>query len=374
MASGCIIFFFIMHSREDFIETLIHKYERYVAPFTFIIGFVFDTLTLRRIDIWFDHYILIGYLLLAAIGIIMVNAYEAGHLHVRPWDSVVPFMPVMVQFGFGGLFSAFVIFYTISGVVSKSWFFLLVLCVLLIGNERFRKRYQHLTFQLSIFFIVLFSYMIFALPLISKQIGTLMFLLSGVASLVLLGLFILFLSQIVPLVRRSYRSIGVSVGIIYVAFHLLYFANIIPPIPLSLKESGIYHTVAREASGSYRLTFESPPWYAFLRETNSTYHWREGESIYFFSSVFAPTELNTIIFHHWFYYDDIKKKWVDRGNISIPIIGGRGGGYRGYSFVSSGKPGKWRVEVTTMQGQTLGRETFTVIKADNERTFRTKLK
>lgn len=363
-----------MRSREDVIEMLIHKYERFVAPFTFIIGFILDTVTLKRIDLWFDHYILIGYLLLAAIGIIVVNAYEAGRLHVRPLDWIVPFMPVIVQFGFGGLFSAFIIFYTISGVVSKSWFFLLVLCVLLIGNERFRKRYQHLTFQLSIFFIVLFSYMIFALPLISKQIGTLMFLLSGVASLVLLGLFVLLLSRIAPPVRRGYRSIGVSVGIIYVAFHLLYFANIIPPVPLSLKESGVYHAVVREASGAYRVTFESPPWYAFFRETNSTYHWREGELIYFFSSVFAPTELNTTIFHHWFYYDSIEKKWIDRGNISIPIIGGRGGGYRGYSFVSSGTLGKWRVEVTTAQGQTLGRETFTVVKADNKVELVTNLK
>lgn len=363
-----------MRSREDVIEILIHKYERYIAPFTFIIGFVLDTVTLKRIDIWFDHYILIAYLLLAAIGIVIVNAYEAGHLHFRPLDWVVPFMPIVVQFGFGGLFSAFVIFYTVSGVIAKSWFFLLVLCVLLIGNERFRKHYQHLTFQLSIFFVVLFSYTIFALPLITKQIGTMMFLLSGVASLVLLSLFLLLLSRVTPLIRQSYRPIAMSVGIIYLVFHLLYFANIIPPIPLSLKESGVYHAVTRETNGAYRVTFESPPWYAFLRETSSTYHWREGESIYFFSSIFAPTQLNINIFHRWFYYDRIKKEWTSQGNVSIPIVGGRDRGYRGYSFVTSGKSGKWRVEVVTAEGQILGRETFMVVKADDSRELGTTLK
>lgn len=364
-----------MRSREDLIEMLIHRYERYVAPFTFIIGFVLDTVTLKRIDLWFDHYILIAYLLLAATGILVVNAYEAGHLHFRPLDWMVPFMPIVVQFGFGGLFSAFVIFYTKSGVIAKSWLFLLVLCVLLVGNERFRKHYQHLIFQLSIFFIVLFSYTIFALPLITKQIGTTMFLLSGVASLGLLGFFVLLLSRVTPFIKQSRRSLGISVGIIYVVFHVCYFANIIPPIPLSLKESGVYHTVARQSNGTYRVTFESPRWYAFFHKTNSIYHWYEGEPIYFFSSVFAPTQLNINIIHHWFYYDTMKNKWVSRGEIPIQIIGGRDGGYRGYSFVTSGKPGKWRVDVVTAQGQqVLGREIFTVVKADSNTELVTELK
>jgi len=353
-----------MQSREDLIEMLIHKYERYIAPFMFVVGFIFDTLTLKRIDVWFDHFILIGYLLLAGIGISIVNAYEAGHLRFRPWDWVVPFMPVVVQFGFGGLFSAFVIFYTKSGVIATSWIFLLMLCVLLIGNEHFRKHYQHLTFQLSIFFVVLFSYTIFALPLITKQIGTKMFLLSGIASLGLLGLFLLLLSRITPLIKESYRSLGMSVGIIYFVFHLCYFTNIIPPIPLSLKESGVYHAVIRQDNGAYRVMFESPLWYASFRKTNSTYHWHEGESIYFFSSIFAPTQLNINIFHHWFYYDTIKNKWISKAEVSIPIIGGRDGGYRGYSFITSGKPGKWRVDVVTAENQVVGRETFTVVETD----------
>ncbi len=364
----------MVRSREDVIEMLIHKYERYIAPFTFVMGFVLDTVTLKRIDIWFDHYILIGYLLLAAGGIIVVNAYEAGHLHVRPLDVVVPFMPIVVQFGFGGLFSAFVIFYTVSGVIAQSWLFLFVLCVLLIGNERFRKHYQRLTFQVSIFFVVLFSYTIFALPLITKQIGTGMFLLSGAASLGLLGLFLLLLSRVTPLIRQRYQTIGISVGVIYLAFHVFYFTNIIPPIPLSLKESGVYHAVARETNGAYRVTFESPSWYAFLRETSSLYHWREGESIYFFSSIFAPTQLNITVLHRWFYYNTLKKEWINRGNVSIPIVGGRDKGYRTYSFVTSGDLGKWKVEVMTEQGQILGRETFTVVGVQKERELETKLK
>ena len=349
-----------MQSREQFIESMIHRYERYVAPFTFVMGFVLDTITLKRIDIWFDHIILFGYLMLAGIGMIVVNAYEAGRLRFRPFDSIVPFMPVVVQFGFGGLFSAFVIFYTQSGVIAKSWLFLLILGVLLIGNERFRKHYQRLTFQLSIFFVVLFSYTIFALPLVTKQIGVGTFLLSGVVSIAALGLFLFLLGIAAPqYVRQSRKALVVSIGVIYVIFHLFYFFNIIPPIPLAVKESGIYHSVKKDSNG-YHLSFEPAAWYAFFRKTSSVYHWQRGEPIYFFSSLFAPTKLNITIIHHWFYYDEARGVWVDRGSVSIPIVGGRDQGYRGYSYITSGKPGMWRVEVATVQGQVVGRETFTV--------------
>ncbi len=354
-----------MQSREDFIEGLIRRYERSIAPVMFVFGFIFDTLTLRRIDVWFDHIILITYLLIASTGIVIVNAYQSGRLRMQPFDSFVPFLPIAVQFAFGGFFSIFVIFYTKSGAIGQSWLFLLVLCVLLVGNEHFRKQYQHLVFQLSIFFVVLFSYSIFALPILTKQIGIAIFVLSGLASLVLLGLFVLILRAIIPReFRQSRKALGISIAIIYLCFHLFYFLNIIPPIPLSIKESGIYHSVTKIEEG-YRVEFEPAAWYEFFRGTSGLYHWRDGERIYFFSSVFAPTELTVKIFHHWFYYDDTKRRWIDRGSILISMIGGRDGGYRGYSFVTSVKPGKWRVEVTTFEGQIVGRETFRVEESSN---------
>ena len=59
----------------EFTEKLIHKYERRVAPFTFIIGFLFDTFTLTRIDLWIDHLVIILYLALAGIGIVIYNLF-----------------------------------------------------------------------------------------------------------------------------------------------------------------------------------------------------------------------------------------------------------------------------------------------------------
>ena len=398
-----------MESRHELIEKLIHKYERYIAPFTFILGFVFDTLTLRRIDLWFDHIIILFYIFIAAAGITILNLYEAGRLRFTPSeiykkfkiglkkllsllipskffhsasltgfkisDSAIPFVPVVMQFAFGGLFSAFVIFYTTSAAVGNSWLFLLALALLSIGNERFRKHYQRLAFQLNIFFIALFSYFIFAVPLILRKIGPAFFLLSGLVSLVFLALFILWLYYLIPQqVKQAGKTLLLGIGSIYLLFNLLYFFNIIPPIPLSLKEGGVYHSIKRLETGEYELVYEPVRWQLPFQSTNSIYHWRPGEPVYFFSAVFAPTRLDINIFHQWSYYNKDKNGWDDYGRIKFPIVGGRDGGYRGYSYRTGVQPGKWRVEVKTEQGQILGRQTFTIVRGNDEVLFKTTVK
>ena len=364
-----------MPSRHEIVEALIHKYERYVAPFTFVFGFALDTVTLRRVDLWVDHFVLLGYIFIAGAAIVVLNVYESGRLRFRVLDWTIQFVPVVMQFAFGGLLSAFVIFYTKSGTLAKSWLFFLVLAALLIGNERFRKKYQRLTFQFSIFFIALFSYSIFALPVFIGKMGVVIFLASGFLSLALTGLFIVLLSwAISQQIAQSRRALAVSIGSIYFLFHLFYFTNIIPPIPLSLKESGVYHSVELVPEGDYVVRYEPAPWYMFLSNTNSIYHWREGEPVYFFSSVFAPIQLTVSIRHRWYYYEESAGEWIQYADVPFPIYGGRDGGYRGYSFITGARPGKWRVEAVVGRGQVLGQEKFTIGEADKEFELKTGVK
>ena len=353
-----------MPSKQELIESLIHKYERFIAPFTFVAGFVFDTLTLKRVDLLFDHLVILANLILAGLAIIVLNLYEAGRFRFRAVVFLIPFAPVLMQFAFGGLFSAFVIFYTKSAALGKSWIFLLTLIMLLVGNEKFRKKYERFVFQLSLFFIAVFSYSIFALPIFFKKMGDGIFLLSGLASVILVALFVLFLFRFVSYpIKRNLRVLALSIGGIYAAFNFLYFLNIIPPAPLSLKESGIYHSIERD-NGGYIMSFEPALWYLFFDETSRIYHWREGEPVYYFSSVFAPTDFAVPIMHRWSFYDDIQKGWVKKESIRFAITGGRDGGYRGYSFKTAILPGKWRVEVMTDDGRVLGREVFHVVRKE----------
>ena len=90
------------------------------------------------------------------------------------------------------------------------------------------------------------------------------FILSGCLALILFWLSLRALRLVArEEVEKSKRVLLPIVGILFVTFNVLYFNNMIPPIPLSLKEIGIYHTVERTLASEYRLSFEKAPWYAF---------------------------------------------------------------------------------------------------------------
>lgn len=349
------------------IKALYLKYEKFILPLSFIFGLLVDSLTLRRIDLLFENLVFITNLSAAALVIALFNAYDAGKLRGKIFDKIIPFSPILMQFAFGNLFSAFIIFYVRSGTAFVSWPFLIALAVLFIGNEFFRTRYSRLTFHMSVFFVALFSYSIFILPVLLDKIGPIIFLLSGVAALLALGLMIFFLSRIMPeRLKLNLRPLLFSIGGLYIIFNVLYFTNIIPPVPLSLKESGIYHSLKRVYDVDnyiYQAMFEPAPKYLFFETQSNVFHWVPGNPIYAYSAVFSPTNINIPIYHKWSYFDTETGDWLEAARVSFPIIGGTDGGYRGYSYIYIHNAGKWRLDVITARGQVLGRREFTVVEA-----------
>jgi hypothetical protein len=232
---------------------------------------------------------------------------------------------------------------------------------LLLGNERFVRLYMKFSFQISIFFTVLFSFLIFFLPVVFHRIGPYMFIASGITSLALIALFLSLLYRLTPeIVRQERTRVARIIAIIFIAFNILYFTNAIPPLPLALKDAGIYHGVSREFTGSYKLLAEPVPWYEAYLRYNTRFHHTVGESAYAYSAIFAPSGLSTLILHEWQRYDTAAKEWVTTNTEQFPIIGGRDGGYRGYSFKTNPAAGRWRVNVITQYGQLIGRISFTV--------------
>jgi len=112
----------------------VEKNDKYLSPAFFIAGFILDNLTLTRIDMFFDNAILFGYLSLVAFSIIMMRAVKR--------EGIVKYLPFVLQFAFGGLFSGYVIFYTKSASLASSWIFLFLLYGLFLGNERLRHYYK----------------------------------------------------------------------------------------------------------------------------------------------------------------------------------------------------------------------------------------
>lgn len=348
--------------RFETIKIWFEKYERFFSPLAFIVGFTLDSLTLTRIDLWIDNAVLIAYILIAGAGILLTNAYQSGRERFRFLEPYALFLPLPIQYAFGGLFSGFFIFYSRSASLVSSWPFLAFLTFFLLGNEFFRRRYTRLVFQLSIFFIAVFSYSIFALPILFGKMGNTIFLLSGLASLGAIVILITLLSILIQNHIRGRRKIlFANIGVIYTLFHIFYFTNIIPPIPLSLKEIGVYHSVIKNGAGEYTLLAEPAPKHFFFQKYSSIFHKSEDESVYVYSAIFAPGELTTKILHRWAYFDKTNDEWITTDNIPFPIIGGRDSGYRGFTVKQNVTAGEWRVDVITERGQLLGRVKFQVV-------------
>ena len=123
--------------------------------------------------------------------------------------------------------------------------------------------------------------------------------------------------------------------------------------------------VERTADGNYLAISEVKKWYNFLIPNNIIYI-SSDEPVYVFSSVFAPTKLNTEIFHKWQYYDEANEQWIESDKLGFSISGGRDGGYRGYTLKSNIQEGLWRVDVVTKRNQLLGRVKFVVKEVDKE--------
>ncbi len=339
--------------------------RRHWLTVAFILGFVLDNLTLNRVDQKFDNFVLTSYVFLAMLGILALYAGIAD----RYSDKVSHFLrmksPFLIQYAFGGLLSGMLIFYGRSGALYNSWPFILMILAVIYGNETVKDRAQRLVYNLTIFFVGMFSYVVLVIPVILGKMGALIFIGSGFVALLIMYWFFLLLSKVIPnFITLHKQKIVFTIGLVYATFNFLYFTNIIPPIPLSLKDIGIYHSVVHFENDTYQLSYEKPLWWEIFRDSDTTFHFTGGDNIYCYTSVFAPTRLATSIYHRWEYFDKASGTWKDHGRYSYTISGGRGEGYRGYTMISNYNEGKWRCTVETERGQSLGREAFSVVRGE----------
>lgn len=341
-------------------------------PVVLVVGFLLDFMTLRRVDGVFDNLLLISHLFLSGLAIMLLFSKDTRlgeRLKIAKHAQKIEYV---MLFSFGALFSGSIIFFSKSASLSSSWPFFLLLLILMLGTEFQKKYFQRLIFQINFYYIALFSYLIVLVPVVKKDMGPNIFLASGVLSLIFISVFFLLLSVIDKKKIQVYiKKMVVGVISIFVFFNLLYFSNIIPPIPLSLKFSGVYHSVYRVSSTNYVGMYE--PSIYFWKKRSSLVHRDQNGSVYVFSSVFAPTQLDTKIYHQWQYFDRIHNKWIDSSKIELNVSGGREEGFRGYSLKRSLENGKWRVLVETQRGQKLGQIRFEVTTRNGEATLKEEL-
>ena len=348
------------------IQNFYGKFERPISSLSLILGFVFDAFTLRRVDTLFENIWILGHLVIIGIFIILIhtNNDEEGS-EKDPKKSDFWYVNIL-QFVFGGTLSAYLVFYFRSSDIFTTWPFIALLIVAFIANESLKRHYVRLSFQISLFFLSIYSFMIFLVPIIFREISAFMFIIAGLFSLILISFFFkILLYFIKDKFLESKRLVTLLVTIIFILINSLYFTNLIPPIPLSLKDAGAYHSINKNMDGNYDVTYENHGWKSYFK-LYPDFTEVKGKPVYAFSAVFSPKNINLNILHEWQHYDETQNRWNTRSVIKLAVAGGRDGGFRTYSTRSNLEPGKWRVNVKTNENQIIGTLRFNIVLSDTE--------
>ncbi|MFW5853223.1 MAG: DUF2914 domain-containing protein [Patescibacteria group bacterium] len=350
------------------VKSWYHSYERYLIPGALLFGIITDFIMFRNINLDLSFKILFTHLVVSGLVIIWVHFYDKGTLSLAGrWGRMLEygrlFSPLLIQYTFGALLSGFFIFYWFSGAFSASWPFILLIIFLMISNDILKKYYLRTIIRLSVYYFIIFSYLVLILPFWTKQMGALWFLMAGLISLGIFVIYFFILNLLVPVLKAKRTRMALAVLIIFTVMNGLYFFNFIPPIPLSMREAGVYHEVSRLSTGDYEVVAEKQSWWERWLPGQQVHLTKENSTVYVFASVFAPTELETDIIHRW-QYKDPKSGWQTISRVQFPMVGGRDGGYRGYSFSQRLFPGRFRVDVETVRGQVVGRINFKIVATD----------
>ncbi|MEI8174455.1 MAG: DUF2914 domain-containing protein [bacterium] len=349
---------FLIHQIRNFYG----RFERPISSFSLIFGFVFDAVTLKRVDTLWENLWILGHLVIVGIFIALIHLQESEVGSEKNPKKAHFWYVNILQFVFGGILSAYLVFYFRSADIFTTWPFIALLALAFIANESLKRHYTRLSFQISLFFLSIYSFTIFLVPVLLHQIGDQIFLLSGLLSLIFIGLFVktLFYFTKDRLVKSKKLILYLVLGI-FTLVNILYFTNLIPPIPLSLKDAGLYHSIQKNADGNYVVTYEDSGWQRYFK-LYPDFKKIPGSPVYAFSAIFSPKNLNINIIHEWQHYNETTKKWTTEKEITLPVVGGRDGGFRTYSTRSNLASGKWRVNVKTEQDQTIGHMRFNILQ------------
>lgn len=345
------------------------RHRNLVAAAFFFGGFLWDLLTLRRADAWLDNLLLASYLSALTALIVLTARVEFGDRPSGNRDRrLLRFRTVLrdaTQFLMGALFSASVVFYGQSASLGRTSVYVVVLIALLVANEFVHRRRFNLTLLIALYFLAAASYLILLLPVLLLRVDFASFIGAGITGALLSAGLVWYVDTRCALPGRLTRTKAVAaVGGLFALLNVFYLTNLIPPVPLAMKYGGVFHDVYRSGE-AYRLTYEAPPWHRFWSQTSDPFRHVEGEPVYCFAAVFAPTDLRERIYHAWQYRDERRGEWVETDRIPYEVVGGRARGYRGFTYKRTVHVGPWRVLVEDERGFVLGKVTFDIVPVDS---------
>ena len=345
-------------------------YEPYLPASCFAGGFGFDVATSGRIDHWVTLVQQGVFLLLIGSLLAFEARFDVRGLPLPRWfEDHKGWHESLVHFLFGGLLSAYTIFYFKSSSSLHSAVFMLLLVALLVLNERPILRRRGLPVKFLLFSLCTASFFTYLVPILWGSIGPATFAASICLSLLWTSLF---LKAITLRVRGSFgtaRHLLAPALCVQLLFSGLYYLGALPPVPLSVQYVGIFHDVERKGD-AFLLYHENPVW-RFWHHGDQVFDARAGDRIYGFARIFSPTDFADRVFVRWL-QESPSGEWATSDRIRIDITGGRDEGFRGYTVKRNYAAGEWQMRLETEDGRELGRIYFTVRedRGEGERSFR----
>jgi hypothetical protein len=334
--------------------------EGRVAAAFFIAGFIFDMLTVGRIDSWATIGQQTVYLAVITTALLQMLV-EQGEPPRQPPAFVLKrwyyeYRNALVHFLMGALLNLYAIFYFKSSSLLVSFGFLGFLVILLLANEFRRVQSLGLSFKFALLALCFLSFAAYLLPVLVGSISLPLFLASMLVGCVPLAAGAWLIGRAEPAkAAPARRQILVPLGCVLIGFLTFYFFRLIPPVPLSIPFIGVYHHVER-AGDSYRLSHERPVW-RFWHNGDQNFYAQPGDKVYVFFRIFSPARFSDQVQMRW-QWKDPARGWVTHDTIPIRIVGGRELGFRGYGVKSNYQPGDWKVQVETLDGREIGRVYF----------------
>ena len=327
--------------------------QRFYPLTAFLGGFIWDALTIgQRVSVaafWRLGAFLLGAALLA-LWLARRNSLKQlapepgngwrGRFRGLLWQA--PYL--LLQFFYGGIFSALFIFYFKSSGHLGTWLMTAFLGALLVGNEFAGDHYgRRFTLTWALFALNAILLFNFALPHIVGSLDPRWFYISTGSGILLANA----MHRLAPgRPGRILPAWGIA-AILLLAWNL----GMIAPVPLVKRDMAVGHAFVQE-SGRYAIQVERAPSWMFWRDQAATIQLAEGERLYGISAVFAPQGVTAALEHRWEFRE--AGGWRQVSQNRFQTAGGRERGFRGYSWVVNPQPGEWRFIVATQDDRTIG--------------------
>ena len=266
-----------------------------------------------------------------------------------------------VQFCLGGLFSALVVCYFKSSGSLASFLLVILLAILLVGNEFLQKKYESFGVSLAFFCLLGTMFMNFAIPHLVHRIGFIWFFLSTLLSF---GM-----CMFIWKISHRKKSILVAPALISILLVVAYIMNWVPPVPLVLKQKIACQNFDK---ATYTCDIDDPNVFQSIGLQIPSVHKVDSSEVYFLASIYAPAKLKAELEYLWYYQDPQTGKYKLTDRISsgrMTLNGGRESGFRTFTRKKNTPPGKYRVEVAYKNGAVIGSGTFEVFGEPPEDGF-----